>query len=490
MSSRSFKKNWLAIWISIFLLIGLSWLRFGLVHNLKVDNTPFPVEWNYPVFLLYIGALLLLAVNYWKLVWKNYDPTRTSYRKEAYLIVILASLMLPYLSNDIFVYLGHGYLSNHGTDVFGHTDILKNSPWIVYIDAWPDGPFVYGPINLIPSKIANWIGGENMWITLIAYKVLMMLIGFGMIELLQRLINNPKDLLIIIIAPAFWLHNIGHLHNDMIGAFFVMISVLCIVKNKLFLAALFIGIALASKISVIIYIPFIFCFYYFNSQENIPKRIGLMFLSFLLFCIAVIGCYAIFYKGPTSITVPFDYLSKQHASKSFAEVLGEMLNVLFSDKENSIGSEFNKEVILKEDTKVHWWAVSQIIFNVIGVVMMIITTVLFVVKTKLKFNKEITVEYFTKISFIFFFFYLHIFQAWYLILLAPLIMITENIRIKKYFMILCVYSGAHTIIYVIARPSILYYLVPGLVIINIGLFLWQFRKNYLSVEADLPKIPG
>ena len=65
---------------------------------------------------------------------------KENYKKEAYWIVILASCMLPFLSNDVFVYLGHGYLSNHGVDVFSHTNILKDSIWINYIDAWPDGP--------------------------------------------------------------------------------------------------------------------------------------------------------------------------------------------------------------------------------------------------------------------------------------------------------------------------------------------------------------
>jgi hypothetical protein len=476
------KKNWIGVYTGILLLVGLSWLRFGLVHHLKVDNTPFPHVWNYPVFIVYMLALVLIGINYFKIIKKS-STSKKKYRKEAYSIVILASFMLPFLSNDVFVYLGHGYLSNHGIDVFSHTHILKDSIWIHYIDAWPDGPFVYGPINLIPAKIACWIGGENIWGTLLAYKLLMLLFGIGIVEVLMGLIHDPKDLLIAVIAPAFWLHNVGHMHNDMIAALFVSLSVLLILKNHLIAASLFMGIALACKVSVIIYVPFIFCFFFFTFQMVTGKKLLVMLVAFITLVASVVGCYAIFYTGPDSLKVPFGYLAKQNAAKSFAEILGEILNVLFSKSENSIENEFSKESIVKQDPKVYWWGVAQMIFNIIGILMMLITSLIFAIKTKLKFNRELTIEFFIKISFIFFFIYLHIFQAWYLILLFPLILITENQRIKKYFMVLCVYSGVHTIIYVIARPSFLFYLVPVLVIINCGLFLWQFKKNYLTVEA-------
>ncbi len=481
--NKTFKTHRIALIAGVLLMIGLSWLRYGLIRNLKVDNTPFPVEWNYPVFIVFISALVLIAINYWKLVWKDQAAGRKNFKKEAYWIVILSSFILPFLSNDVFVYLGHGYLSNHGVDVFSHTNILKDSIWISYIDAWPDGPFVYGPLNLLPAKIANWIGGENIWLTFASYKVLMMLMGFGIVELLHKIIKDPKDLLMAVLAPAFWLHNIGHMHNDMIAAVFVMVSVALILRNHMIAAALFMGIALACKVSVIIYVPFIFCFFFFTYQMSVGKKILVMCGAFILLVASIMGSYAIFYTGPDSLTVPFGYLAKQNAAKSFAEILGEILNVLFSDDKNSIGNEFDKASIVKTDPKVYWWGVSQKIFNVIGLVMMVLLTIIFIAKTKLKLSKELVIEYFIKLSFIFFFIYLHIFQAWYLVLLMPLIVISENQRIKKFFMVLCAYSGVHTIIYVIARPSALFYLVPVLVIINCGLFLCHFRKNYLTVEA-------
>ncbi len=476
------KTPWIFLLASIASLCGISWLKYGLTGNIRVDHNPFPAAWSYPIFVLFVGSLALFAYNYWKIIWKT-ESKKTNYKKEAYGIIILASCMLPFLSNDVIIYLGHGYLSNHGVDVFANTDILKNSAWAPYIEDWKDGPFVYGPINLIPAKLANLVGGESIWFTLITYKILMLLVGFGIVELLHKIVRDPKDLLIAVLAPAFWLHNVGHLHNDLIACLLALTSVFFILKNQLLPSAVFIGIALSCKVSVIIYVPFIFSLYFFTSEEKMVQRFGKMFLSLLLLAITVIGCYAIFYDGGASITVPFNYLSNQQPSKSFAEILGEMLNVIFSGiNQANIESELSMETIPTTDPKIYWWGISKTIFNMIGILLFIVTGLIFAIKTKMKFNKELTIEFFIKISFIFFFIYLHIFQAWYLVLLIPLIMISQNNRLKKYFMVLCCYSGIHTIIITIARPSALYYILPLLVMINAGLFVWQFRKNYLTVE--------
>lgn len=476
------------IFCSILVLTGISYLKFGLTGNIRVDHNPFPAYLSYPVFFLFVFAIALFGWQYWKLIW-NQQHTKKNYKTEAYVIVILASCMLPFLSNDVIIYLGHGYLSNHGIDVFANLNILPQSAWAPYIEDWKDGPFVYGPINLIPAKLANLIGGEHLWLTFLSYKILMLLVAIGIIELLHKIVTEPQDLLIAVLAPAFWLHNVGHMHNDIIACLLVLTAVFFSLKKQIMPASVFMGIALSCKVSVIMYLPFIFTLYYFTAPDTYVKRVGNIVISLLLLVISVVGCYAIFYDGGDSITVPFNYLSKQYAAKSFAEILGEMLNMFFTGvNQTNINEEFAMSEIPVNDPKVYWWGISKTIFNVVGILMFIITTSIFVYKTKLKFNRDLVIEYFTKLSFIFFFIYLHIFHAWYLALLIPLISIVNIPRIKKYFMVLAVYSGIHTIIITIARPSALYFVLPVLVIINAGLFLWQFRKNYLTVETHVSKL--
>lgn len=481
--NSSTKGSWRGMITAIMLLIALSWVKYGITENIRVDHNPFPHILGYPVFILFSLSILLFSFSYWKLIWRT-ELTQINYKKEAYGILILSSLMVPFLSNDVIIYLGHGYLHNHGVDVFSNTSILQGSRWSAYIDDWKDGPFVYGPINLIPAKLANYIGRENLAITFVSYKVIMLLVGIGIVELFNRIVKEPKDLLIAILAPAFWLHNVGHMHNDIIACLFVLSSVYFVLNKQLIPSALFIGLALACKVSIVLYVPFIFMLYFYTSEAKLTGKLLNILVGVLLMIGALVGCYAIYWTGSSSIEVPFKYLSQQQSTKSFAEILGEILNVLFSGvNKTNIQSEVAMETVPVNDPKAYWWRISKTIFNGIGILMFIVTGLIFGIKTKMKFTKEQVIELFIKFNFIFFFIYLHIFQAWYLILIMPLVIISANDRIKKYFMILCCYSGIHTIMITIARPSALFYILPVLVIINCGLFVWQFRKNFLTVEA-------
>jgi hypothetical protein len=485
---RAKKRPWEVMITSILFLCALSWLKFGITENIRVDHNPYPGSWSYAVFFVFCGALVLFGLYYWKLIWKT-QHTQPHYKVEAYVILFLASLMVPFLSNDVIIYLGHGYLSNHGVDVFSNIGILKDSAWAPYIHDWKDGPFVYGPVNLIPAKLANTIGGENLWLTFIVYKCFMILVGIGIIEILQRIIKDPRDLLIAILAPAFWLHNVGHLHNDLIACLFVLASVYFITKAQLLPAAIFMGISISCKVSVVLYVPFIFVYYYFTSTQKLTQRIITIFSSLILFILSIAACYAIFWRGSSSIQVPFEYLSQQQSTKSFSEILGEILNVIFSGVNRAnIESEVAMEEVAGNDPKIYWWTLSKNIFNIVGLIMFVVTGVIFWIKTKLKFTKEQIIELFIKFNLIFFFYYLHIFQAWYLVILIPLIALSTNERLKKYFMVLCCYSGVHTIIITIARPSALFYVLPVLVIFNCCLFVWQFKKNFLTVEASQNEI--
>jgi len=480
MLTQTTQRYWAGMLTGIVIMICLGWLKLILTGNILTDHNPYPWELGYPVFICFAGALLVFGISYWKFIWSN-SPEKKNYKTEAYLVLILASVMVPFVSNDVIIYLAHGYLSNNGVDVFSHVNILSQSVWAPHINDWKDGPFVYGPINLIPSKLANYVGRENLWLTFVTYRLMMLLAGIIIIELLNRIVQKPKDLLIVVLAPAFWLHNVGHMHNDLIAMLLIITSLYFLVNKRIIIAAIFIGIAMASKVSIVIYIPFLYCYYFFTTDKNRMQKLGIICVSIVLMLLTIIGCYMIFYTGTSSIEVPFAYLAKQNANKSFAEILGEILNVLLSDQ--SVQSQLEVVDIKKTDPKVYWWKISKTVFNAVGLMLFVILGIIFIIKTKLKPTKEQVLELFIKFSFIFFFIYLHIFQAWYLVLIAPLIVLSTNVRLRKYFMILCCYSGVHTIMIAIARPSMLFILLPILVLVNIGLFLWQFRKNYLTIEA-------
>jgi hypothetical protein len=167
-------------------------------------------------------------------------------------------------------------------------------------------------------------------------------------------------------------------------------------------------------------------------------------------------------------------------------VLGELLNIGFAD----IAPQDALTNVDDNPSKIWWWKQCRIVFNIIGIVLAIIVSIVFIAKTRFVFYKTVLAEYWIKISLVFFFFYSHIFNAWYLIALLPFLpLIGNNNRLKKYFIVVTVFSNLHMIMLNISRDSALYYLLPPIIFINISLFLWQFRKNFLTVETKLVKEP-
>lgn len=471
--------------LGVGIMIFLSWLKFYFTNNILVDHNPFPHHLGYLVFGLFLLGIIIYSLGYFKIYQTlHHFSKEKKYKYLAYILVVFSSMMLPFVSNDVIIYLAHGQLSNVGVDVFGNTNILKDSIWAPHIFDWIDGPFVYGPINLVPAKIANYIGGDNLIVTFIVYKIMMIGFSILIIELVYKYCRNISDFILVIFNPAFWLHNVGHMHNDIIACAMILVAFYFLFKqNNIVLSSIFIAIAMLSKVSVVVYVPFIYVFYFLFS--NIPKTFNFILtaLGLFSFLTTLFFIYFLFWNGGTTLTVPFGYLDNQLPNKSFAEILGEILNVIFS---SNVIDEINSEFIHDHNPKVKWWRITIDIFHGIGILLTAITTFIFVYKSKWRFTKLLVAEYFTKVCFIFFFFYLHIFQAWYLILIFPfIILLKNNDRIKKYYAVLCCYSGIHTIMITIDRPSYLFYLLPILVVGNIILFLWQFRKNYLTVETVL-----
>ena len=470
----------------------LSWCKFIVTGSIRVDQNPFPASLGYLVFVVFAGSLLVYGIQYWKLFNEEFGSSYDfkQLKKYAWLQLGIASLAMPLLSNDVFVYLAHGELSNRGFDVFSQQNVLPQSIWFNHLgNLWQDAPCVYGPINLLIAKLAAFMSFGNIWLALACYKLIHFLMGIGIIGLIFQMAKSPQDFILVAFTPAFWLHNISQVHNDLTGCLFFFTAVYFITHDKIYYSAILIALAVASKISYIIYVPFIGLYYLlFVRTRKIYKSVIYGLAAIVLFTGFLVGSYALFWKNSSTLTVPITYARDQAPSKTFSEVAGEILTVLMSNEgiSSSINNQIENKNKVKENPKIYYWKITQKIFNYIGILLGIITTLIFAIKTKLKFTKKILVEYFIKMSMVFFLIYLHVFNAWYLVAFMPLLLLVGNLkRLKKYFIIISNFSGLHMIMLNIDRSSYLYYLLPVIVFLNIALFLWQFKKNFLTVESNL-----
>jgi len=473
--------------VCVFTLVIVSWSKLLFTGNIKVDSNPLSTFHGILVIILFSVSLFTYGRVYSKF-YKNAADLTISHRQlkiYGYIHIVLASLMLPILSNDIFLYLAYGDLSNMGHNVFTSQDVMMQSKWASYVGNWKDSPYLYGPLTLWISKITNWIGGSNIFMVLGVFKIIWALIAICFLEIMSLTVKNMGDFILVLFTPVFWLQNVAGIHFDLMAAFFLLISVYFITQQKIVFSLVAISIACMCKIVFVIFIPFVLLHYFFINPNRITWKPIVYFLVGVILSVGVVLLsYYPYWKGMQTITVPFKYLSDQEPSKSFSEVLGEIFNAIFEDK-------FHKNEITNMDdsfAKIWWWKQLRIAFNIIGFVMAIVVSIVFIVKTKFVFYKTVLAEYWIKLSLVFFFFYSHIFNAWYLIALLPFLpLIGNNERLKKYFVLISVFSCLHMIFLNIGRDSFAYYLLPPIIFINISLFLWQFKKNFLTVESHLIK---
>lgn len=472
---------------SVFFLVVLSWIKFLTLDTIKVDQTPLSSYWGYVVVIGYVVGLFLYAKKYANLINDENDVKLSilKIKKWAYIHLGIASFMLPFLSNDIFLYLAYGDLSNQGIDVFTQTGVLEKSKWFEYIGSWKNSPYLYGPITLWQAKISNWIGGDSIWGVLITFKFIQLLIGICFIEILSLMVKNTSDYVYVSLSPILWLQNLGCMHYDLLAGFFLLGSIYFITHKKIVFASLLIGFAVATKMVYFIYAPFISVLYFIVYHKEIKwKSLVYYFGGISIFVVALVGSYFPFWTSIKTFLVPLEFLQTQEPSKSFSEVLGELFNIIFTTPD--VDEQLNKIEVKHDDTKWYWWNLFKIIFQSFGALLAIWLTSFFIYKTRFKANRITLSEYWVKLSMIFYFFFSHIFNAWYLIAFIPFIpYIGKNKRLKNYLLVIMIFSNVHMIFLNIDRTSYLYYALPPIVLINVCLFFWQFKKNYFTIEAKL-----
>lgn len=478
------------ILISLLALVLVSWNKFIFTGSLKVDDNPVSHLQGYIMVFSYAFFLFFFGRSYYRLFkyQQNITLSHQQIKKLGYVSLLAATLMLPFLSNDIFIYMAYGDVSNQGIDVFTQTNVVQHSRWYYLVGDWKEAPYSYGPITLWVGKIANWVGGTSVFGVLITYKLIWLLVAVGFIEIISLTVKNNGDLIWLTLSPVLWLQCVANIHYDLLGGFFLLIAVYFISQQKIVFSLAAIALACNAKIIYIIFVPFILAHYFLIHSERINwKPLVYFVLGVVCFVMFSILCYLPFWKGSETLLFPFTFLNKVEPSKSFSEVAGELLNLAFPrEADTSVTGEITSTT--NSTSKAWWWKQCQYIMNIFGILTGIVLTIIFIIKTKLRLNRQLLSEYYVKLTMIFFFFYSHVFNIWYFIALMPFIpMLGANDRLKKYLLIVCIYSNLHMIMLNIDRSSVLYYFNPPIILLNVLLFVWQFRKNFLTIESPILK---
>ena len=181
---------------------------------------------------------------------------------------IVLIVAVPQLSDDYFRFIWDGRLLLLGINPYQFTPEEVLSSVITEDSLFLQGLFdqlnsptyysVYPPTNQLFFALASWVGGENILLSIVTLRVI--LIGFevGVVILLWKLAKlisvNRKQVLLYALNPLIILEITGNLHFEGVMLFFLLLGFYSFLRNKKRFGAWY-GIAIAVKLTPLILGP-------------------------------------------------------------------------------------------------------------------------------------------------------------------------------------------------------------------------------------------
>lgn len=202
-------------------------------------------RWAREVFVWPLTAALLLGY------WQGYRAVFSQEIKSkwlwltAILFAIVAVLIPPFHSTDIYGYINRGWQQlQYGLNPYVYTvDHIPNwgqDPMIT--DHWVNNPSPYGFLYLLVAKLLCWIGHGDKPLTVLVFKAwngLLYLLTAGLIWIGAKQLNETGPdrfqgklkpelaLYLYLWNPLVLIHSLANGHNDILMGFFVTLSALC-----------------------------------------------------------------------------------------------------------------------------------------------------------------------------------------------------------------------------------------------------------------------
>lgn len=368
--------------------------------------------------LLYILLLTILSILYFAIV-KNRKDLFQSTKKMFLFIAIIALIfvaVLPFLSSDVFYYLGIGRLDStyhqnpYYTTIKDFVEQENNSNYCQtdtilaqgYTNTWADSTVVYGPVWTLICKLVASLSFGNIDLGLFIFKLVNVLVHLCNCYLIYKISHKKIFTLLYGLNPFVLIEGIACVHNDMFVALFILIALYFLVKRKNLVASVvFLAMATAIKYFAIILLPFI-VIYYFRKEKPL-ERLGRCIQYGVLFLIILIIPY-LFYIQDGQVLSGL-VTQQEKVAKSFYVMIIEYF------KEPTLSVSTVNHVLLGAFTIIYFF-----------------TCIILLNKKQIRFREEMRkVNYFIMA---FLFLLITNFQPWYIMWLFPLLMWqrAENIK--------------------------------------------------------------
>ena len=376
--------------------------KFDRYYQFLLNNSDLKVQTIY-----YFIVLTLITLTFFVII-KRRKQLFNNFKSIMIFITIVSVIFIiaiPFVSSDIFYYLGIGrldgeyhqnpyyttikeYVDNSNNNFESDTVLMQG-----YDNVWSDTTVVYGPIwTLICRLVASFSFG-NIDIGLTLFKIINVIVHLGNCYLLYKISNKKIFTLLYGLNPFILIEGIAHVHNDIFVIFFTLLSLYFLIKKKkILLSILFIALATAIKYFSVLLLPFIIIYYFRKEKPKI--RFAKCVEYGLIFLVALACCYLLYIKD---IEV-FKGLVTQN--EKIAKGIYVILIDYFKDIPNII-----------ENTKKILFGSFVIIYFFICVVMLN--------KKEIKFRNEMKTVNYLILGFLFLL--ITNFQLWYIMWIFPFI---------------------------------------------------------------------
>lgn len=390
--------------------------------------------------VIVIGLMMLFSIIY-ILILKNCNEIFKNKRNVIVFIIIISfifTMILPFLSSDIYYYIGDSWISskygenpyytsvtdlqNSGID----DEILRNTGY------WANTTSVYGPMWNSIARILSYFSFGNITLALYIYKFASLLIHVLNCYLIYKITNRSiKHMILYGLNPLVLIELLSNVHNDIYLIVFILLALYFMIqKESKFFPVFFLAFSIAIKYSTALIVPFILIYMY--KKEMPMKRFLLCLISGISIIGIVILLYIPYYRDYTIFTNMLVQGNKYSQSLIF---------FLMVKNTNSLILNF-------------WDKWKILVFGIVYTGMLIPEL----------FNRKITlIQIFSKYNIamlIFIFIILTNFQKWYILWLMPTI-IWQNKNMK----IFIIYLSITAIV-----PSFNYFII--------GTDAWQIGMSY------------
>ena len=157
-------------------------------------------------------------------------------RVVAYAGLVVAALMLPMLSNDLFSVFAYGSLAARGRDVYATAAGLSDTVWYAWIgEHWNEKVCVYGPTTLVaalPVALGGYLKSRGLSLLLVIRVAWFTPLALVMEASFRALRDRPLFHAMVWLNPLWIVEGPGQMHGDLLGVAAIVAGIVLVTSGR------------------------------------------------------------------------------------------------------------------------------------------------------------------------------------------------------------------------------------------------------------------